>query len=250
MNFIASNRIEMAPAILRNWISFEKIYENLSPGDKFNFFTAFKNDPVIVKNMQDHDRANLKLFCPACVLDVHSKKVPWCTPEQKRNGARLGEIEFNREHLVLKPKIVKWATFSTDEKIEGDYYAVRLERAADELIKDIKIQNTRSRIKNIAPGDGKWFFDHIFGDVNFETFTVGELMDHFERCHVEGASDSKPDRVFKAYSRQRMGEMQLKLYPLWDFPLTKDEEHKFVPWEEIRFHQFYLRNVSYNLLNY
>ena len=241
MNIIASNKVEMNPAVLRNWITFEKIYPRLSPVDKLNFKTAFKHDKVVLKNMEIHDHYNLKLLCPACVLDVHSKNVPWCTAAEKRTGVRLGEVEFNREHLILRPKIVKWADVSTETKVEDEMYAVKIERAEDEFLQEIKIQNTRSTIGNIAPGDGLWFYDHIFGDSQFEVFTnCGELMEHFERCHTEGARDSKPDRVYRAFSRERLGEMQLRLWPLWDIPLTKDEEHKFVPWEEIRYHQFYL----------
>ena len=245
---IASNRVEMTPAVLRNWITFEKIYPRLSPGDKLNLKTAFNHDTVVLKNIADHDSDNLKLYCPACVLDVHSKKVPWCTSAEKRTGIRLGEIEYNREHLILKTKVLKWANISTDEQVEGDFYAIKLERNNDELIQNIRIKNTRSSIGNIAPGDGYWLFDGIFGDIQFQVFTsLGELMQHFDRCHVEGAKESKPDRVYKTYSRNypRMGEMELRLWPLWDLPLTKDEEHKFVAWNEIRWHQFYLRIVSF-----
>lgn len=242
MNFLASNLVEVRSAVFREPLTFERIYSRLTPGDKFMFMNAFKHDRVVLNNMIEHDVRNVLLYCPACCLDLHSKRVPWSTDLDKRNGIRIGEALFDREHLVLTPKVVKWSAISNHEQVEGDYYALSLERSKDPLTENVKIPNTRSKIGNIAPGDGKFLYDNLFGNQQFETFkTVDELYAHFRRCHLEGAVEPKPDRVYKVFQRNA-GEMELRLFPLWDHPLQKDSEHQFDPWMEIRYHQYYVRS--------
>ena len=241
MNLVASNVVELTSAVFRDYATFEHVYSRFTPGDKTNFLKAFKHDQAIVGNIVHHDFIKTSLICPACCLDIHSKNIPWSNDTERRNGIRLGEQNFRREHLVLKTKLARWSDFASQEQIEGDYYCVKIERSRDELTEDIKIKNTRSKINNIAPGDGKWFYDRIFKNVNFETFrSVGELQAHFRRCHEEGAIEPKPDRLYKTYQRNH-GEMELRLFPLWDIPLKKDSENEFDPWMEIRFHKFYVK---------
>ena len=241
MNYVASNVVQVRNAVFRDHLTFDPIYEKLTPGEKNRFLNAFKDDRIVIQNMVNHDESNARLICPACCLDIHTKNLPWSSSSEKRNGIRLGEVNFRSEHLVLKTKLVKWSDLATHDRVEGDYYCVKMERSKDELTSNVRIRNTRSKINNIAPGDGKWLYDQIFKDVDFEWFrTVGELKAHFKRCHEDGAIQPKPDRLFKTYQRNQ-GEMELRLFPLWDLPLSKDSEHNFDPWTEIRFHQYYVR---------
>lgn len=233
--------------LLREHLIFDKIYEKLNINDKRNVKTAFEDDAVVAENIKRHDQRNMELICPACVIDTETDKIPWSedtTAFNRRQLQRIIDTKFPNENLVLRTSLKFWDTISPHQNYDGDKQVMCLQKSTDfESYGELPIRNTDSKIGSIGAGDGKTMYDKIFGGKQWRKFTSIEALNaHFISSHCQNADNPMPERFFRAYNRGQQ-EMELRTWPMWDYPLHWDSQYRFPVWHELRENLFYIKKA-------